>query len=323
MSIRIGIPRALLYYKYFPAWEAFFEALGAQVVVSGETTKTTLDLGVRVAVDETCLPVKLFLGHLQELKEKNVDCLFVPRVVSVEHKRYLCPKFLGLPEMVRHSLPDLPELIDIEINVHKRYRETRRNIARLAARFSKRPFAAARALRAAQAAQAAFEASLRQGYAPIDLLSPPPAGTGKMEAKKIRIGVIGHAYNVNDPFISMKMIERLRSLGAEVVTPEMLRPQDICLGASSFNKDIFWTFGKEQMGAARHLLANRSIDGLVLVASFGCGPDSLTCEMVERLYKRESDVPVLLLTLDEHTGEAGIVTRLEAFTDMLQWRKVV
>lgn len=322
MSTRIGIPRALLFYKYFPAWKAFFEELGVEVVVSGETTKTTLDLGVRATVDEACLPVKLLIGHLAELKEQNVDFLLVPRVVSVERKRYLCPKFLGLPEMVRNSLEDLPELIDIEINVHKRYRETRRNLARLAARLSGRPFALSRAMQAAKKAQAAYEASLRRGLAPIDLLFPP-GGDQEQGEKKIRIGLIGHVYNVNDPFISMNMIERLRSLGAEVVTPEMLAPEDICRGAAKFTKDIFWTFGKEQLGAARHLLEEKSIDGLVLVASFGCGPDSLTCEMVERLYKRESDVPVLLLTLDEHTGEAGIVTRLEAFTDMLRWRKAV
>ena len=74
------------------------------------------------------------------------------------------------------------------------------------------------------------------------------------------------------------------------------------------------------MGAAFHLHEQGDIQGMILVASFGCGPDSLVCEMVERVYKRNKKVPVLLLTLDEHTGEAGVVTRIEAFVDMLRWR---
>jgi len=29
----------------------------------------------------------------------------------------------------------------------------------------------------------------------------------------------------------------------------------------------------------------------------------------------------LNINLDEHTGEAGIITRLEAFLDMVRWRR--
>ena len=39
MGIRVGIPRALLYYRYYPAWKAFFNALQAEVVLSPETNK--------------------------------------------------------------------------------------------------------------------------------------------------------------------------------------------------------------------------------------------------------------------------------------------
>jgi predicted nucleotide-binding protein (sugar kinase/HSP70/actin superfamily) len=317
MSIKVGIPRALLYYHYYPGWEAFFRTLGAQVVLSDETTKTILDRGVRDAVDEACLPVKLYLGHLANLRDKKVDCIFAPRVVSVERKKYLCPKFLGLPEMARFCVPDLPELLDMEINVHQKHQETRNNLYKLAARINWRPWVIHKALREARAAQEFYEATLRQGKTPSDVFSgnEPAGGTGR-----VRVALMGHAYNLNDPYISMNLIERLRDLDVDVVTSEMLRPQDICRGTHCLEKDIFWTFGKELMGAAFHLHEQGDIQGMILVASFGCGPDSLVCEMVERVYKRNKKVPVLLLTLDEHTGEAGVVTRIEAFVDMLRWR---
>jgi len=319
MGVRVGIPRALLYYHYYPGWEAFFRALGAEVVLSDETTKAILDRGVRDAVDEACLPVKLYLGHLANLRDKGVDCIFVPRIVSVERKRYLCPKFLGLPEIARHCVPGLPELLDLEINVYERYHKSKQGLEELASRFGYKKQAGRLALQEAKVAQKAYEARLRQGYTPQDVFS----GREKKENGRVKVAVLGHAYNLNDPYTSMGLLEKLREMGAEVITTEMLLPEEIKRGNDFLQKDIFWTFGKELLGAALHLLAEGSIQGIVLVVSFGCGPDSLICELVERIYRREKTVPLLMLTLDEHTGQAGIVTRLEAFMDMLRWREAI
>ena len=40
---RVGIPRALAYYTYFPVWKAFLEGIGASVVLSRPTTRQILD----------------------------------------------------------------------------------------------------------------------------------------------------------------------------------------------------------------------------------------------------------------------------------------
>lgn len=60
MALKIGIPRALLYYYYYPLWKGFFTALGLEVVVSSKTTKPILNNGVKLSVDDACMPVKLF-----------------------------------------------------------------------------------------------------------------------------------------------------------------------------------------------------------------------------------------------------------------------
>jgi predicted nucleotide-binding protein (sugar kinase/HSP70/actin superfamily) len=57
------------------------------------------------------------------------------------------------------------------------------------------------------------------------------------------------------------------------------------------------------------------------VSSFGCGPESLVGELLARWVKRRRGIPFMLLTIDEHSGAAGLVTRLEAFTDMLLRRE--
>lgn len=62
------------------------------------------------------------------------------------------------------------------------------------------------------------------------------------------------------------------------------------------------------------------IDGIIYLACFGCGPDSMIGEMAERY---TTGKPFMLLTIDEHSGEAGMMTRLEAFCDMLRRRRRV
>jgi predicted nucleotide-binding protein (sugar kinase/HSP70/actin superfamily) len=57
------------------------------------------------------------------------------------------------------------------------------------------------------------------------------------------------------------------------------------------------------------------------VVPFGCGPDSAMTEVLYLYTKRNKSAPFMILTLDEHSGEAGMITRLEAFIDMIRWRR--
>lgn len=321
--LRVGIPRALLYYNYYPAWKSFFESLGAEIVLSDKTTKKILEDGIRVAVDETCLPVKLFFGHVINLKEKNVDFLFIPRLVSVERKRYLCPKFLGLPNMVNHLIKDLPPLAELDIDVLKETKGFYRELYNLGKRFSNSPGQVYLAYRRAMKALKAYEGYLQQGKTPLSYLEGAAPGEETRPSRDLSIAVLGHSYNLNDPYISMDIFNRLGGMGARVYTCEMFPESAHRLGVSRLRKDIFWTFGKEIIGSAFYLLEKKMVDGVILLVSFGCGPDSLVGELVERVYKRKKDIPLLYLTLDEHSGEAGFLTRLEAFVDMVYYRKEI
>ncbi|MBE9469774.1 MAG: hypothetical protein IMY78_00825 [Chloroflexi bacterium] len=91
--IKVGIPRALYYYQYYPACKAFFEELGAETVLSPPTNKAILSSGSARAVGETCLPVKVFFGHVRFLVDK-CDCVFIPAIRSLGRKAYHCSKLL-------------------------------------------------------------------------------------------------------------------------------------------------------------------------------------------------------------------------------------
>ena len=98
--LKVGLPRALLYYQYYPYWSVFFETLGTKVVPSPVTNEDILMSGVQNAVDDCCLPVKCYFGHVLSLQDQ-VDVLFVPRVVCDRIGGLQCPKILGLPDMVQ------------------------------------------------------------------------------------------------------------------------------------------------------------------------------------------------------------------------------
>ena len=72
-----------------------------------------------------------------------------------------------------------------------------------------------------------------------------------------------------------------------------------------------------------HYLENNKVDGVLMLVNFICGPVSVSMEYVKQFAKRiKSPTPLMIITLDAHTGEAGFRTRLEAFTDILRIKKM-
>lgn len=313
--IKVGIPHSLFYYYYYPLWKTFFEELGAQVVKSQATTRLTVDQGVRLAVDEACFPIKVYYGHVKELADRGVDYLFVPRLVSVEPKSYICPKFMGLPDMIRAGIPNLPPLIDITVDISKTDKYLHKDILRVGHIFG----ASRKSIRAAYQKglqELRFCRSLAaQGISPQEAIQVWEGDqVHEAEPLRLRLGVLGHGYSLYDAVISMNLIQHLRSLGCRVVLAEHVDPSVIETHAATLTKRVFWTLGRKMVGAAFYFDQDEQIDGIIYLACFGCGPDSLIGEIIER---RIVNKPFIMLTVDEHTGEAGMITRLEAFVDMI------
>ena len=97
--LTIGIPRALLYPRQITMWKTFFEELGMKIVVSPPTNRRILENGTKAAIDEMCLAVKIYLGHVEELAG-HCDMILVPRIVDYGIRRNMCTTFEGLPDIV-------------------------------------------------------------------------------------------------------------------------------------------------------------------------------------------------------------------------------
>ena len=326
--IKIGIPRALLYFQYYPMWKTFFEELGAEVVVSPPTTQIMMSSGSSRVVADTCLPVKIFCGHVLSLVEE-CDYIFIPAIRSVKSKVYNCSKFLGLPDMIKAVIPESPPILDIDIDINKGKHELYQAIYKLGRRFTWNP------AKVRRAALAAFKAHLN--YQQLMLshgLTPPQAigkisGTGEVESKpssshptptQATIAVIGHPYLLYDEHINHRLIHRLEQAGNRVLTPEMLTVEELEAATAELVGKAYWTYEHEVVGAGQHYLESGA-DGVIGIMTFGCGPDSVMMDMVRRQAARLRTTPFMSLTVEEHTAEAGIVTRLEAFLDMIHRRE--
>jgi len=324
--IKIGIPRGLLYYEYYPMWKTFFEELGAEVVVSPPTNQTMLSQGSSRVVADTCLPVKIFLGHVLFLVEK-CDYIFIPAIRSVKNKIYNCSKFLGLPDMTKAVIPESPPILDIDIDVNQGKRKLYQAIYQLGHHFTWSPFKVRRASLAAWQAHLNYRQLMsRYGLTPpqaIDRIfgeSEPITNSNNPTSTQATIAIIGHPYFLYDEHINHRLIHRLEQAHYKVLTPEMLTTTELESAIARLVGRAYWTYEEEVIGAGEHYLKSGA-DGVIGIITFGCGPDSLMMDMVHRQAARLRATPFMSLTLEEHTAEGGIVTRLEAFLDMIHRKK--
>ncbi len=329
--IKVGIPRALSYYTFYPLWRVFLEKLGVEVIVSKNTNRKILEDGIKETVNDACIPIKVFQGHVLDLIDR-VDYIFVPRMVSADGKATFCPKFLGLPDMVRYSGVSLPPLIDARYNIKGLPGGLFRFFRTVALAIGvKNPLKQAYAAFSAVIKQKKYQRLLLYGLKPVEAFEVI-SGSKNLPASKIkkfnpaldptgrsRVALLGYPYAIYDPFISAGVFKNLKKLGVEVVTFEQIPLREMRRYSRVLPQNFFWYYSNQVCWAGLYLLNRKNIDGIIHVTAFGCGPDAMVDKTLE-LEAKTAGVPFLSLTIDEHTGQGGVQTRLEAFVDML-WAK--
>lgn len=322
MTVRVGFPATLTYFSYYPFWLAFFTGLGQKLVASPPTSKGILDAGVREAVSDACVPIKLVHGHVIALKDQ-VELLFIPRMVSVARGSTFCPKFLGLPDMLRYCLEGLPPILDHRINLARGKRGLWKVCRELGAFFGSSYAQVRRAYRQAVRTQRAYRRLLLAGWRPQEAFRELWEGGGERppEQGDLNLAVLGYPYQVYDSYINVNLLKNLERMGVRVWTMEMVPEPALRRQAGRLRKDVFWHYSRQVIWATYYYLERPFIDGIIHVTAFGCGPDAMVDKVMELDTRAHGRVPFLSLSIDEHTGEAGLVTRLEAFVDMIRFRK--
>jgi len=295
--MRIGIPRSLFYYKHPHLWLTFFQELDQEVVLSPPTNKSLLETAVRYGEDESCLAVKLVFGHISYLMEES-DAIFAPAYYGLQPGRYSCPKFLGVPDISKSIFREEVHFLRCEVDDG----EFEPGMAELARTFTTDQRKIKRAVSKAIEKRAGYKHELHQRY------------REQLASEKPKILVIGHSYVIHDAYANLNLLAKLNERGMEAITID-------CVPAVPRESFLKWDFAYETMGQLKEVLRH-DIAGTIVLSNFNCGVDAITVPFVEHEVEQH-DIPCMHLILDEHTGEAGMITRVDTFVDTMKMRRRV
>jgi predicted nucleotide-binding protein (sugar kinase/HSP70/actin superfamily) len=290
--MKIGIPRALIYWKKPYFWESFFENLGFEVLLSPKTNKEIVETGVKISDPETCFSNKVYFGHLKWLEEK-CDLIFVPRLKTNAERLEYCPKFFGLPDLAKILVKT--KILTADFDEKKESFE--RTLLKIGKKLGKTE----------KEIENAYKTATEKGKKEEKFFE-------KIKSERKKVVLISHPYNLYDEYVNLRIAERLKNLETEPIFIDEV-PRGSELLEKEDEVEFHWEFAKEIMERVASVL-NFKIDGAIEISSFACGCDAVLKEFVEKKFK-EKGVPFLYLIIDEHTGEGGFQTRLEAFVDTI------
>ncbi|HPT21929.1 MAG TPA: acyl-CoA dehydratase activase [Bacteroidales bacterium] len=312
-STSIGIPRALmLFYQQFPFWRTFFEKLGFTVVLSRESDKLLVTSSIESITAETCLPVELIHGHVMDLVEKEVDFIFLPFIVNGKYREgnktnnCNCPWVQSHPFMVKAALKGrIDESKLLTPTLHFRYFE-RAFIGEMTEFFNEKFCISKEEIR-----KAIYEADKVQTSFEQRLVSYGRHVIDSLPEDCRPVVLLGRPYNSSDSHLNLGLIEKLISQNVMPIPVDML-------DLSSYNifgnyRNMYWPNGQKIIAAAQLVAKNEKLHA-VYISNFRCGPDSFIWHYVTEELKGK---PFLHLEVDEHSADAGMITRIEAFLDSL------
>ncbi len=309
---KIGFPRALLYFELYPFWQAFFKELGCQIIVSDPTNKQIVHSGAERSVAETCFPMKVALGHVLNLLEKDLDYIFIPSVINLPMPdrrmtdSFVCPYVQSFAYTVKSAVDFeeagvklLQPVVYLQLGEKRRF-EALKSVGK---QLGKKPAEIRSALRAAQKELERFQSDLRRRGAEI---------LREMPEDERAIVIVSRAYNGCDPGANLEIPRKLRNMGIRALPMDMLPLDSVVLPEDW--KNMYWRYGQKILSAAEIIAEDNRLFPLYLT-NFGCGPDSFVHKFFrERLGAK----PCLVIEVDEHSADAGMITRCEAFLDSLE-----
>jgi len=308
----IGMPRILMMHELYPFWKGFFDTLGFRIKLSSPTNKDIIRMGLEKIVSETCFPVKVSHGHVQELIDKGVKKIFLPSLVNMPAARegdqhtVLCPYIQALPYYMDSAFKfehtDV-EVIKPVIHFNQKMSGIKKEFFALGRTLGKGRGDVDKALKVAFDAWKRFRASLiKRGQEVIDGLDKDATA----------LVIVGRAYNTADSGINLELPKKLREMGTIAIPFDML-PLDSAID-DVIAKDMYWKNGQRIM-AVQKLIRDDNRLFSVYLTNFGCGPDSLITHFYRDASKGK---PFLQLEIDEHSADAGAITRCEAYLDSIK-----
>lgn len=306
----IGLPRILYMYEMYPFWKAFFNELGFKVILSAPTNREIIKEGVERIVAETCFPIKISHGHIQDLINKGAKRIFLPSIVNLRPAKqghsftYHCPYVQTMPYLSESAF-NFKEL-GIEVlkpvfHFNKPEKVMKNEFYKFGDMLGRKKKEIDNALLIAEESQKNFYRRIQERG--VEVIK---------DIKDITIVIAGRPYNTMDNGINLELPQKLRDMGILAIPFDML-PVDEAVD-DVLATDMYWKSGQRILATARFVNTNPNLYAIYLT-NFGCGPDSF---IIHFFKDTAAGKPFLQLEIDEHSADAGAITRCEAFLDSLR-----
>lgn len=352
--MKVSFPHLGSLYVYL---QPYIRSLGLEVVVPPLTSKRTLDIGVRHCPELTCTPCKIIFGNYVEGLERGADTLIMLgglgscrlgySIRSQQQKLHeLGFEFDAITFSLMNAQADLirvnqfltkKSLLGVigSIQLLIEAMRTTNQLEKLAM-FTRAREAhkgdTDRILR--EAWQSMEHCRTRQDVHSFDQTFQERLKAIPLDASRdiLKIVLVGDPFSILDSFFNMDTERKLAQLGVEVdrwfwlgdslslfPIKEWLglsRAKQIERAAKQYLHGDIGGYAYSTVGETI-LRSQEGYDGLIHLAPFNCTPEVMA-ENVLLSYEEHSPVPILNLSFDEQTSDAGLLTRLEAFTDLLR-----
>ena len=282
-----------MYYYYFKdLWLNFFDYLNVDVIISPKTNKEIMDLGLKYSIDEMCLSMKNYIGHVAYLKDK-CDCVLVPRIDNYGRDNQTCTNFLASYDIINNIFNI--DILNYNINLLNDEDEIKGFI-------SIGTFLGFDKKRVVDAYEYAKVKSFKTKKEKI------LKNLNNLKSKRKKILLVGHPYNIYDELIGMPIIEMIKKLDVEIIYSDLFNEID---ESKKYSDGVYWKYSRENLSSISKSI--NMIDGIVFLSSFPCGLDSLVNELVMRKINK----PYINIIIDDNSVSGGIETRIESFIDIV------
>ena len=319
----LGVPRGLLFYEFYPLWNSFFTRAGFQVVPSQPSNREIVEQGMPYVSVETCLPVKLYHGHVLDLLKQDIETIFIPGHVhspsweSTDTSIVHCPYIQSIPEFIATNFeanivaPTISNMYDDDgyenmlISVASQLLPKKSIFDEMLKPYIKDS-------RLSECFQQAIEDFKAFKAARYRLGKEFLASRNDDDMVYV---IFGKPYSMYDPELNMNLFQKMATLGMEGIPVDVIESDDIEIPEEL--SGMRWCYNLRMLRAA--LVVNKDPRLFpIILTNYGCGPDPFSFRYLQEAFP---DKPMLVIEIDEHTADAGVVTRLEAFHDEIHRQK--
>ncbi len=311
--MRVGIPRGLLFNDFSPFFIPFFNYLGIKTIVSDKTNRNIINRGLEIVPAEYCFPAKVAYGHVDNLLKKGVDFIFIPHIANTGEPtrgyKY-CVTCLWT-----QSTPDLmisaPKLIKAGLNPKNLLSpslffdwglehiedQMKKTVAKMGYCTKNVRAALQEGLVNKKKFDGKIEEKIKEVFDSIK---------EKCKKNEPAFLVMARPYTAYDANVNNDIVNKILNAGYLAIPLEFAP-----IGLIDISKQMpkmYWIQGQKKLAAIELLNKNKNLFGID-ITYFACGPDA----QINQQMRCRTQKPFLTVEMDEHTGDAGIDTRLQAF----------